>query len=80
MNTALTVLAAGPAPVVTVPILLALLVTGIVLCTYVGHRWSTLIVGVLIGLFLTGGFAESTKTIVSETVISVVSGISASVG
>jgi hypothetical protein len=51
-----------------------------VLCTYVGHRWSTLIVGVLIGLFLTGGFAESTKTIVSETVISVVSGISASVG
>lgn len=80
MNTALTVLAAGAAPVVTVPILLALLVTGIVLCTYVGHRWSTLIVGVLIGLFLTGGFAESTKTIVSETVISVVSGISASVG
>ncbi|MFG2144264.1 hypothetical protein ACGFRG_08695 [Streptomyces sp. NPDC048696] len=80
MNTALAAAAAGPSLAVTVPILLMLLTAGIVMCTYIGHRWSTLIVGVLIGVYLSGSFAESTKSVVSQVVTAAVSGLSNAVG
>lgn len=79
MNTALAAAAASPSLAVTVPILLMLLATGIVMCTYIGHRWSTLIVGVLIGVYLSGGFAESTKSVVSQVVTAAIGGISQAV-
>ncbi|MFE9405294.1 hypothetical protein ACFYNY_26750 [Streptomyces sp. NPDC006530] len=69
MNTALAAAAAGPSPAITVPVVIALVIAGIVMCTYVGHRWSTLIVGVLIGLFLTGPVAETAKSVVAQIVI-----------
>lgn len=80
MSTAVTTLTAGSSAAFTIPILLALVITGVVLCTYIGHRWSTLIVGILIGLYLSGDFAEGAKTFVSKTVIAIVSGISSVVG
>ncbi|WP_369377086.1 hypothetical protein [Streptomyces sp. cg36] len=69
MTTALAAAAASTSAVVTVPVVAALVIAGIVMCTYIGHRWSTLIVGVLIGLFLTGPVAETTKSVVSQIAV-----------
>ncbi|MFD9629914.1 MULTISPECIES: hypothetical protein [Streptomyces] len=69
MNIALAASAAGSSTAVTVPIVIALVIAGIVMCTYVGHRWTTLIVGILIGLFLTGSIAETVKSVVTQIVI-----------
>ncbi|MGP3952636.1 hypothetical protein [Streptomyces sp. 7N604] len=82
MNTALMLAApaADSSPAVTVSVLLFLIAIGVVLCVYVGHRWSTLITGILIGLFLTGDFADTTKTVVTQILTSTVNGISNSVG
>ncbi|MFF4220027.1 hypothetical protein [Streptomyces nondiastaticus] len=68
------------APAVTVSITVLLAAIGIALCVWVGHRWSTLIVGLLIGLFLTGtGFAEGTKKAVTTVATTMLSALSEAV-
>ncbi|MFC5719861.1 hypothetical protein ACFP1Z_06670 [Streptomyces gamaensis] len=75
-----TVLAAASAPVVTVSVTLLLIVVGIALCVWVGHRWSTLLLGLLIGLFLTGtSVAEGTKKAVSTVATTTVHALSEAV-
>ncbi|MCX5332107.1 hypothetical protein [Streptomyces sp. NBC_00140] len=76
------ILLAAPAavPVVTVSVLLLLALVAGMLCYFTEHRWSTLILGILIGLYLTGDFAAGVKGAVSQTVIAIASGLSDSVG
>jgi hypothetical protein len=69
VNTALAASAAGSSTAVTVPIVIALAIVGIVMCAYIGHRWSTLVIGILTGLFLTGPVAETVKSVVSQIVV-----------
>ncbi|MFF4735318.1 hypothetical protein ACFY2W_05365 [Streptomyces sp. NPDC001262] len=72
-----TLLAAPAAPAVTVSITLLLIVLGIAMCVWVGHRWSTLLVGLLIGLFLTGtSIADGTKKAVTTVATSTLSMLS----
>ncbi|GHF42496.1 hypothetical protein GCM10010218_24560 [Streptomyces mashuensis] len=73
----LVTLAAASAPVVTVSLTLLLITVGIALCVWVGHRWSTLIVGLLIGLFLTGtGFANGTRKAVTTVATTAINALS----
>lgn len=71
--------AASASPVVSVSLTLLFIAIGITLCMWVGHRWSTLIIGVIIGLFLTGTFAEGTKSTVTTVVTSTINSVSKSV-
>ncbi|ARZ71191.1 hypothetical protein SMD11_5612 [Streptomyces albireticuli] len=80
MPTLATVPAAAAAPAVTVSITVLLVAIGIALCVWVGHRWSTLVVGLLIGLFLTGtGFAEGAKKAVTTVATTTLSALSEAV-
>ncbi|MBT2367145.1 hypothetical protein J7E88_17980 [Streptomyces sp. ISL-10] len=72
--------ASGSSPVVTVSVLLVLIAAGVVMCTYIGHRWSTLIVGILIGLYLSGTVADTAKSVVSQVLTATANGISSAVG
>ncbi|MFE0037434.1 hypothetical protein [Streptomyces sp. NPDC059015] len=72
--------ASGSSPVVTVSVLLVLIAAAVVMCTYVGHRWSTLIVGVLIGLYLSGSVADTAKSVVSQVLTATFADISSAVG
>lgn len=72
--------ASGSSPMVTVSILLVLIAAGVVMCTYIGHRWSTLIVGILTGLYLSGSVADTAKSVVSQVLTATANGISSAVG
>ncbi|MFI2077007.1 hypothetical protein [Streptomyces triculaminicus] len=72
--------AAASVPVVTVSITLLLIAVGIAMCVWAGHRWSTLLVGLLIGLFLTGtGFADGAKRAVTTVATTTISALSEAV-
>ncbi|MER5887272.1 hypothetical protein ABT160_25910 [Streptomyces sp. NPDC001941] len=72
--------AAGASPAVTMSVLFLLIAAAVVMCLWVGHRWSTLVLGVLIGVYLTGPVADTTKSVVAQVIGIAVSGISQAVG
>ncbi|WP_262063959.1 hypothetical protein [Streptomyces sp. STR69] len=82
MSAPILLAAPSAAPVVTISVLLLLLLLLIagMLCYFTEHRWSTLTLGVLIGLYLTGDFANGVKGAVAQTVIAITSGLSNSLG
>ncbi|MFD8034678.1 hypothetical protein ACFV3F_39290 [Streptomyces sp. NPDC059717] len=80
MSAPILLAAPAAAPVVTISVLLLLLLIAGMLCYFTEHRWSTLILGVLIGLYLTGDFADGVKGAVSQTVIPIASGLSGALG
>ena len=80
MSAPLLLAAPAAAPAVTVSVLLLLLLIAGMLCHFTDHRWSTLVLGVVIGLYLTGDFADGIKDAVSQTVISVASSLSNGLG
>ncbi|MCI3276252.1 hypothetical protein [Streptomyces cylindrosporus] len=80
MSAPILLAAPAAAPAVTISVLLLLLLVAGMLCHLTEHRWSTLVLGVLIGLYLTGDFADGVKGAVSQTVIAIASGLSGSLG
>ncbi|MET8808143.1 hypothetical protein [Streptomyces sp. NPDC004546] len=80
MSAPILLAAPAAAPTVTISVLLLLVLVAGMLCYFTEHRWSTLMLGILIGLYMTGSFADGVKGAVSQSVVAVVSGLSNSLG